>query len=82
VKKVLALLFSVALSISLSSFAFAQNDKPADQPADKTGQPADKRDGTSTSAHHHHHHKHHKRTQKDETKDETKKDDTKKDDTK
>jgi len=76
VKKVLALLFSVALSISLSSFAFAQNDKPADQPADKTGQPADKRDGTpprrtittpQTS----------QENQKDETKDETKKGDTK-----
>jgi len=47
VKKVLALLFLRTLSISLSSFAFAQNDKRPNQPADKTGQPADKRDGTS-----------------------------------
>ncbi len=72
-KNVLALLFSVALSISLSSFAFAQTDKPAYQTADNTDMSADKKDGISTSAHHHHHHKHHKRAQKDEPK----KDDTK-----
>jgi len=37
-KKVLALLFALALSVSMSSFAFAQADKPADKPMDKMDQ--------------------------------------------
>jgi hypothetical protein len=43
-KKVLALLFALALSVSMSSFAFAQADKPADKPMDKMDKPADKKE--------------------------------------
>ena len=42
-KKVLALLFAVALCVSMSSFAFAQ-DKPACKPMDKMDKPADKKE--------------------------------------
>jgi uncharacterized protein YxeA len=49
-KKVLAWMFAVALSISLSSLTFAQTDTPADQQTD------------AAKKHHRHHHKHHRKT--------------------
>jgi uncharacterized protein YxeA len=60
-KKVLALMFAIALSIAMSSFALAQAT---------TGNPADKKEETKAKHHRHHHHKHHKKaeTTKDWTK--------------
>jgi hypothetical protein len=45
-KKLLALMFALALSVSMSSFAFAQaagGDKPADKPADKKEEKKEKK---------------------------------------
>ena len=42
-KKLMALLFAVALSISLSSFAFAQDQGTADKSAPKKEEKADKK---------------------------------------
>jgi len=56
-KRVLALLFAVALCISMSAFAFAQGDKAACKPMDK------KEDVKAK-----HHHKSHKKVKKDEMK--------------
>jgi len=73
-KRVLALLFAVALCISMSSFAFAQGDKPACKPMDKMDKPMDKKEDAKAKRHH----KAHKKEKKDEMKkDETKKDDAK-----
>jgi uncharacterized protein YxeA len=63
-KKVLALLFAVALSISMSSFAFAQGDKSACKPMDKMDKPMDKKEDAKAK----HHHKSHKKEKKDEMK--------------
>ena len=69
-KKVLALLFAIALSASMSSFAFAQGDKSACKPMDKMDKPMDKKEDTKAK-----HRKHHKKEKKDEMKkDETKSD--------
>ena len=48
-KKVLALLFAIALCVSMSSFAFAQ-DKPACKPMDKMDKPMDKKDAKAKPA--------------------------------
>ena len=68
-KRIFALLFAIVLTVSLSSFAFAQADssaaKPADPPKTET---ADKKDDAKPKHHHKHHH-HHK------TSEDTKKDD-------
>jgi uncharacterized protein YxeA len=50
-KKVLALLFAIALSVSMSSFAFAQGDKSACKPMDKMDKPMDKKDDTKAKRH-------------------------------
>jgi len=69
-KKVLALLFAIALSVSMSSFAFAQGDKSACKPMGKM----DKKEDTKAKRHH----KYHKKVKKDEMKkDEMKKDEPK-----
>jgi pentapeptide MXKDX repeat protein len=73
-KKVLALLFAVALSVSMSSFAFAQGDKSACKPMDKMDKPMDKKEDTKAKRHH----KYHKKEKRDEMKkDEMKKDEPK-----
>lgn len=59
-KKLLALLFAVALSVSMSSFAFAQDAGTSDKPADKKADTKDKKK---------------KKAKKADKKDETKKDD-------
>jgi hypothetical protein len=62
-KKTFAALFAIVLTVSLSSFAFAQADsstaKPADPPKTES---ADKRDETRPRHHHKHHH-HHKKNE-------------------
>jgi pentapeptide MXKDX repeat protein len=63
-KKVLALLFAIALSVSMSSIAFAQGDKSACKPMDKMDKPMDKKDDTKAKRHH----KYHKKEKKDEMK--------------
>jgi len=63
-KRVLALLFAVALCISMSSFAFAQGDKSACKPMDKMDKPMDKKEDVKAK----HHHKSHKKEKKDEMK--------------
>ena len=69
-RKVLALLFAIALCVSMSSFAFAQGDKSACKPMDKTDKPMDKKEDAKAK-----HRKHHKKEKKDEMKkDETKSD--------
>jgi hypothetical protein len=65
-KKVLALMFAVALCISMSSFAFAQ-DKPACKPMDKMDKPMDKKEDAKAK----HHHKAHKKEKKEEMKKDT-----------
>ena len=62
-KRVFALLFAVALSVSMSSFAFAQGDKSACKPMDKMDKPMDKKDAKAKR-----HHKYHKKEKKDEMK--------------
>jgi pentapeptide MXKDX repeat protein len=80
-KRVLALLFAIALSVSMSSFAFAQDNKPEDKPMDKMDKPMDKMDKPmdkkeDTKAKRHH--KYHKKEKKEEMKkDEMKKDEPK-----
>jgi pentapeptide MXKDX repeat protein len=70
-KKVLALLFAIALCVSMSSFAFAQGDKSACKPMDKMDKPMDKKEVKR-------HHKYHKKEKKEEMKkDEMKKDEPK-----
>jgi uncharacterized protein YxeA len=63
-KRVVALLFAVALCISMSSFAFAQGDKSACKPMDKMDKPMDKKPDAKAK----HHHKSHKKEKKDEMK--------------
>lgn len=63
-KKVLALLFAIALFVSMLSFAFAQGDKSACKPMDKMDKPMDKKDDTKAKRHH----KYHKKVKKDEMK--------------
>jgi uncharacterized protein YxeA len=63
-KRVLALLFAVALCISMSSFTFAQGDKSACKPMDKMDKPMDKKADAKAK----HHHKSHKKEKKDEMK--------------
>ena len=70
-KRVLALLFTVALSVSMSSFAFAQGDKPACKPMDKMDKPMDKKEA-----------KRHRKYHKKEKKEAMKKDEMKKDEPK
>jgi len=65
-KKVLALMFAVALCISMSSFAFAQ-DKPACKSMDKMDKPMDKKEDAKAK----HHHKAHKKEKKEEMKKDT-----------
>ena len=65
-KKLMALLFAVALSISLSSFAFAQDSGTADKPADKKEEKAEKKKAKK------------EKKEKKEKKDDMKKDDTQK----
>src|ERR1700674_686072 len=76
-KRVLALLFAIALSVSMSSFAFAQDNKSEDKSMDKMDKPMDKMDKKEdTKAKRHH--KYHKKEKKDEMKkDEMKKDEPK-----
>jgi hypothetical protein len=62
-RKVLALLFAVALCVSMSSFAFTQ-DKPACKSMDKMDKPMDKKDDAKAK----HHHKAHKKEKKEEMK--------------
>ena len=62
-KRVLALLFAVALSVSMSSFAFAQGDKTACKPMDKMDKPMDKKEDAKAK-----HHKAHKKEKKEEMK--------------
>ena len=50
-KRVLALLFTVALSVSMSSFAFAQGDKSACKPMDKMDKPMDKKEDAKAKRH-------------------------------
>ncbi|HKD04130.1 MAG TPA: hypothetical protein VKB77_16950 [Terriglobales bacterium] len=66
-KKLLTLLFAVALTLSMSSFALAQDAGSSDKPMDKK---ADKADKTEKKA----------KKSKASKKDTTKKDDMKKDD--
>jgi pentapeptide MXKDX repeat protein len=63
-KRVLALLFTVALSVSMSSFAFAQDDKSACKPMDKMDKPMDKKEDAKAKRHH----KYHKKQKKEEMK--------------
>jgi len=63
-KRVVALLFAVALCISMSSFALAQGDKPACKSMDKMDKPMDKKEGAKAK----HHHKSHKKEKKDDMK--------------
>ena len=63
-KRVLALLFAAALSVSMSSFAFAQGDKPACKPMDKMDKPMDKKEDAKAKRHH----KYHKKVKKEEMK--------------
>ena len=65
-KKLLALLFAVALSISMSSFAFSQDKMSDDKKADKKEDKMAKKDK-----------KEHKKKEKKEKKDEMKKDEAK-----
>ncbi|HLX83091.1 MAG TPA: hypothetical protein VKR59_04300 [Terriglobales bacterium] len=69
-KKVLALMFALALSVSMSSFAFSQ-DKPACKPMDKMDKPMDKKDAKAKPA---------KKAAKPAKKADPKKDEMKKDD--
>jgi hypothetical protein len=57
-KKMFALIFAIALSISMSSFAFAQTTTAGDNPLDQ-------REGTRAKHHHKHHHKHRRNTTQD-----------------
>ena len=54
-KKNFALIFALTLSISMSSFAFAQTTTAGDNPLDQ-------REGTRAKHHHKHHHKHRRNT--------------------
>jgi hypothetical protein len=54
-KKMFALIFAIALSISMSSFAFAQTTTAGDNPLDQ-------REGTGAKHHHKHHRKHRRNT--------------------
>jgi hypothetical protein len=60
-KKLLALMFALALSVSMSSFAFAQagGDKPMDKPAEKKEEKKEKKAAKTKKA---------KKEKKDETK--------------
>jgi hypothetical protein len=58
------LLFTVALSVSMSSVAFAQGDKSASKPMDKMDQPMDKKEDAKAKRRH----KYHKKEKKEEMK--------------
>jgi len=62
-KKVFALLFAIALCVSMSSFAFAQ-DKSACKPMDKMDKSMNKKEDAKAKRHH----KYHKKEKKEEMK--------------
>ena len=62
-KKIFALLFAIALCVSMSSFAFGQ-DKSACKPMDKMDKSMDKKEDAKAKRHH----KYHKKEKKEEMK--------------